>query len=287
MAAPITPAVRAACSLGPLILASGLLMTVGAAPSNAQDSSIRFNYLGPATNPTRQGEVLLRGNRTGNSGVRRTGQFFYAPTSRSPRLAAPAQAPVIQGDFFSGIGGIRFSTTSNNDGPNFTYNRNTGGNNGGPIDIALSSFSFIPAGTSAICYICGVTFPSVSSITGMLDVDIVPGSGGATRFTATANQYEFAYNLPALPPDQACGPEKASPLLEDQCNGQFSGHTLILQFNASALVNNDGGVWFGDGSIAFSVKPNASQVPGPLPILGASAAFAFSRKLRRRIKATA
>jgi hypothetical protein len=34
----------------------------------------------------------------------------------------------------------------------------------------------------------------------------------------------------------------------------------------------------------FKVTAPASTVPGPLPILGAGASFAFSRKLRRRIK---
>lgn len=34
-------------------------------------------------------------------------------------------------------------------------------------------------------------------------------------------------------------------------------------------------------------KPHTSSVPGPLPLLGAGAAFGFSRKLRRRIKVVA
>ncbi|MEB3335489.1 MAG: hypothetical protein VKP70_10955, partial [Cyanobacteriota bacterium] len=33
-----------------------------------------------------------------------------------------------------------------------------------------------------------------------------------------------------------------------------------------------------------AITQTVSQVPGPLPILGAGAAFGFSRKLRARIK---
>ncbi len=40
----------------------------------------------------------------------------------------------------------------------------------------------------------------------------------------------------------------------------------------------------GDGSIDNA--QNTVRTPGPLPILGAGAAFGFSRKLRGRIKAT-
>jgi hypothetical protein len=38
----------------------------------------------------------------------------------------------------------------------------------------------------------------------------------------------------------------------------------------------------------YSITPGpASEVPGPLPILGAGAAFGFSRRLRHRIKLAA
>ena len=38
----------------------------------------------------------------------------------------------------------------------------------------------------------------------------------------------------------------------------------------------------------YSITPGpASEVPGPLPILGAGAAFGFSRRLRHRIKVAA
>jgi len=39
-------------------------------------------------------------------------------------------------------------------------------------------------------------------------------------------------------------------------------------------------------SVWAKAAPAASTVPGPLPALGAAAAFSFSRKLRKRLKAS-
>jgi hypothetical protein len=50
----------------------------------------------------------------------------------------------------------------------------------------------------------------------------------------------------------------------------------------SVLYVNDS--WEGPGSIDNISNEYAQTVPGPLPLLGAGAAFGFSRKLRRRLK---
>jgi hypothetical protein len=44
------------------------------------------------------------------------------------------------------------------------------------------------------------------------------------------------------------------------------------------------GTFEGPGDVQFSAFSAPSEVPGPLPILGAAAAFGYSRKLRRRLK---
>jgi len=44
---------------------------------------------------------------------------------------------------------------------------------------------------------------------------------------------------------------------------------------------------FTPGATGLTMKSPAASVPGPLPALGLSAAFAFSRNLRRRVKAAA
>jgi len=40
---------------------------------------------------------------------------------------------------------------------------------------------------------------------------------------------------------------------------------------------------FGTGFQSYTLSATTEQVPGPLPILGAAAAFGYSRKLRNRI----
>jgi hypothetical protein len=68
----------------------------------------------------------------------------------------------------------------------------------------------------------------------------------------------------------------------------FPGESLnSLGITSSGLI----GTWFltGEGYTAndqiqlFVGPPQTSSVPGPLPLLGTSAAFAWSRKLRRRV----
>lgn len=63
---------------------------------------------------------------------------------------------------------------------------------------------------------------------------------------------------------------------DPRCNGTSSGTRcqLAIQFAGGCAV------LFNANSIAFQ------EVPGPLPILSACTAFAFSRKLRTRIKAS-
>ena len=64
----------------------------------------------------------------------------------------------------------------------------------------------------------------------------------------------------------------------------FNGQTLAsLGFTTTGLI----GTWTIDGtseSIQVFLGPPAA-VPGPLPLVGAAAAFGFSRRLRKRIAA--
>jgi hypothetical protein len=63
----------------------------------------------------------------------------------------------------------------------------------------------------------------------------------------------------------------------------FAGQTLGgLGFTTTGLI----GTWTLDGTgdtIQLILGPPAADVPGPLPLFGAGAAFAWSRRLRRRI----
>lgn len=63
--------------------------------------------------------------------------------------------------------------------------------------------------------------------------------------------------------------------------GIFPGLSKVASFTSILVVTGDPVTQFQD------TVTQKSSVPGPLPILGASMAFGFSRKLRRRIKVTA
>jgi hypothetical protein len=64
----------------------------------------------------------------------------------------------------------------------------------------------------------------------------------------------------------------------------FTAGTLSSAFTNRFDVTSQGFTSF-DNSV--NQRLETSSVPGPLPILGAGAAFGFSRKLRSRIKAAA
>ena len=63
----------------------------------------------------------------------------------------------------------------------------------------------------------------------------------------------------------------------------FNGRSLVSEgFTAAGLV----GTWDIDGtseSINVFIGPHSADVTGPLPLLGAAAAFGWSRRLRKRI----
>jgi MYXO-CTERM domain-containing protein len=65
----------------------------------------------------------------------------------------------------------------------------------------------------------------------------------------------------------------------------FNGTTLAgLGFTTTGLI----GTWTLDGTsetIQLILAPPTSAVPGPLPLIGAGAAFGWSRRLRKRIAA--
>jgi hypothetical protein len=62
-----------------------------------------------------------------------------------------------------------------------------------------------------------------------------------------------------------------------------TGSPGTISFSAQNFVAINQTVGNGSGFITFDFVPDATGVPGPLPILGASTAFAFSRRLRRRV----
>jgi hypothetical protein len=66
----------------------------------------------------------------------------------------------------------------------------------------------------------------------------------------------------------------------------FTNGTITSAFTNTFNVSSQGFTTF-DNSLTQKVPTPPSSVPGPLPILGAGAAFGFSRRIRSRIKAAA
>ena len=67
----------------------------------------------------------------------------------------------------------------------------------------------------------------------------------------------------------------ANGLGDNQVRGVYaSGSTLYVATNGS-----------GGGLSIAQLPPTPVDVPGPLPVAGAAAAFGFSRRLRRRLRA--
>jgi len=64
----------------------------------------------------------------------------------------------------------------------------------------------------------------------------------------------------------------------------FNSNTISSAFTNTFTVTSNAFTAF-DNSLTQKAPTPPSSVPGPLPILGAGAAFGFSRKLRSRIKA--
>jgi hypothetical protein len=65
-----------------------------------------------------------------------------------------------------------------------------------------------------------------------------------------------------------------------------SGITGTLQYTAFTNVTSNPFAQQSGGTIVINVNdpnPPTTAVPGPLPVLGAGAAFGYSRRLRRRI----
>ena len=106
------------------------------------------------------------------------------------------------------------------------------------------------------------------------------GAGSTTNLTT----YTFD-QAPILLPGSGC------------TNGSITGNTLTVDYNISGFCNgilqfsgtfqsltvaSDGST--SQQSLTFAtLGPDPTAVPGPLPLLGTGAAFAWSRRLRRRI----
>jgi len=257
--------------LGLLTLGSASLVCLGTSPARAEclpgavqcwesgvQSTITFNPLttwnSTPDNPGNSVESVANGFVTyGDSG------FIFGPTFNSSNGGT---TPGNQFGYFAGATGLNWLQQQGPPSSNVGYTSNS--ETGTQIaDFATSSFSFTGG---ANCGVCGLTF------------QLAPDS--STQGTRTID------DLVSLGPDVTARPVSIlSPTLTyiALLGGVPTGQTIALEYDANFLVRNEDITRAGGGGIRFATNTSA-EVPAPLPILGASTAFAYSRRIRRRIQ---
>jgi hypothetical protein len=225
-------------------LAIGLGIALGADPSYAQQgSTITINF------PTSPDTTLVNTNGIGGTAE---GSVTFQGTGVA---TDPIPPDPNQTGFFAGVKGIEFI----NNAPAYSFS-------GEGIGVS-SYFGFSPFYLIGTCEICkGSTNEKV------VTVDQAFANGTTTVFpVSSTSEFVTTSTGPGIP-------------ITFGNSGPQSGNRGTITFFAQALVQGDANaaVGAGIGSVGLAVLPGVG-VPGPLPILGASTAFAFSRKLRRRV----
>jgi hypothetical protein len=221
-------------------------------------------------------------------------------------LSGPAQAAPPMST--QTVGGYTFSTTG------------TASVTSPVIPIAPFTAGLPTSLTSVKIYFQG-TKPSFGGQAGLL-----PGFGGSKSFTATGtptfNFSSGAGSLTTTAGSITLNPSSAGSNSVSAASGNFNGialggistNTLTLQtyFSGSPQIASYSMAYSGNsapvgGSVIFDgaigqvlpttlsgqfyiqyeyTLPPSATTPGPLPLLGAGAAFTFSRQIRRRIKSS-
>jgi hypothetical protein len=194
----------------------------------------------------------------------------------SPLLAAPAALLLCQGqakalityNIFESAGNVVVQASGSLDLSSTSSSSST----------ACSADGGMVSADAAICTGADITSPAFA-ITGPASfngsVNIFPASsvsGIFTGFTGAGGVFvldpSYNYNTPIV------------------SSATFNGQTLAsLGFTTTGLI----GTWtINDTSESIQVflgPPSPAAVPGPLPLVGAAAAFGFSRRLRKRVAA--
>ena len=217
-----------------------------------------------------------------------------------PLLAFPAALLLSQGQAKAAVP-TGLNVRIFNDGPNLTVNvtgklSNLGADLGlspsSCFDSGFLSGQFDPADPSVLCTGVDQVAP-YRAVTGPAGW----GGNGNTGFAGLANVqglnfqlYPSSYNTGSsyFPPydsyKSTYSIDTAYILGQDFFSSvTFTGKSLHSEgFSVNGLV----GTWTIDGtSESINVYVGAASVPGPLPLLGVGAAFAWSRRLRKRTSA--
>jgi MYXO-CTERM domain-containing protein len=197
----------------------------------------------------------------------------------TPLLAAPAALLLIQGEarailtynIFESAGNVVVQTSGSLDLTGATLNAL------GPlcgVDGALvSAFAVVCTGPDIPVLMFGITGP------GSFNGSVFSTSASSVSGLTTALWGGF--NVFGISPSYISNTSINS-------TATFNGTTLAgLGFTTTGLI----GTWTLDGTsesiqvILGASTPPGATVPGPLPLLGAGAAFGWSRRLRKRIAA--
>ena len=204
-------------------------------------------------------------------------------TRLSPLLAAPTALLLSQQqakaaltyNIFESAGDVVVQTSGSLDLTGATLAANIPNSCIGNVNGALVSAGGIicngPNSNSSLYFLSGP-----QSFNGSVEVDASSVSGVSTLLLGVA-----LYGAPVLGINPAY--LSSSPIVS---SATFNGTTLAsLGFTTTGLI----GTWTLNGTSetiqVFLGPPSAAAVPGPLPLLGAGAAFAWSRLLRKRIAA--
>lgn len=200
------------------------------------------------------------------------------PQSFSATGTAPSTTPLTFAPFNSTLGtltGVRLSNASGGVGYTAAFSGTVGL---GQFDTDTRTYT--AAATP------GFLFSNGSGITGSTEsVTLTPSvvsTAGITPSTATGTYTNtsvssIAVNTPTLQTYFTTG----SPSIN-----LYSAVWTLTAPNGGGFFNN--ALTIGSSQLYLTYEYNdANPVPGPLPVLGAGAAFGFSRKLRKRIRSSA
>jgi hypothetical protein len=196
----------------------------------------------------------------------------------TPLLAAPAALLLIQGEarailtynIFESAGNVVVQTSGSLDltGATLKALEPLCGADG----ALVSAFAVVCTGPDIPSLIFGITGPG--SFNGSAFIPASSVSGLTTVLWGDFNAFGIS---PSYISDTSIN-----------SNATFNGTTLAgLGFTTTGLI----GTWTLDGTsesiqvILGAPTPPATAVPGPLPLLGAGAAFGWSRRLRKRLAA--
>lgn len=142
---------------------------------------------------------------------------------------------------------------------------------------------FIQCGDKKFSDFTDIDFPAATSSAVFSDLGTIhtlewkfstpltgPMTGGTTFISKYIVEVTSGETIKAANGDTYTGTGMVTPVLA------YIDSDPIYEFSAMIALD--------PGSTVSSWTNTISQTPGPLPILGAGAAFGFSRKLRRRIK---